>query len=95
MKNFFSKFVIILLILSMIVACGDSKVIDNVEYETYGLINRDEIRDPKIEYKIIVGNVVWGILLCETIVAPIYFFGFSIHEPVGKINKKGERKNVD
>ncbi len=95
MKKFFSKIIIILLILSLFIACGDSKVIDGVEYETYGLINRDEIRDPKIEYKIIVGNVVWGILLCETIVAPIYFFGFSIHEPVGKINKKGERKNVD
>lgn len=88
MKKFFSKIIIILLILSLFIACGDSKVIDGVEYETYGLINRDEIRNPNIKYKVIIGNVVWGIILCETIVVPVYFFGFSLHEPVEKIREK-------
>ena len=88
MKKFFSKLIIILLILLIIVACGNSKVIDSVEYETYGLINRDEIRNSNIKYEVIIGNVVWGIILCETIVAPVYFFGFSLHEPVGKISDK-------
>jgi hypothetical protein len=72
----------------MIIACGDSKVIDGVKYETYGFINKDEIKDPKIKYQVITGNVVWGIILCETIVAPVYFFGFSLHEPVEKIKEK-------
>ena len=88
MKKFFSKIIIIFLIHSLFIACGDSKVIDGVEYETYGLINRDEIRNPNIKYKVIIGNVVWGIILCETIVAPVYFFGFSLHEPVEKIKEK-------
>lgn len=85
MNKFFSKFLVIILILSMITACGDSKVIDGKQYETYGIINRDEVRNPKIEYQLITGNVVWGIILFETVVAPIYFFGFSIYEPIEKI----------
>jgi hypothetical protein len=80
-----NKFLIIILILSTITACGDSKVIDGKQYETYGLINRDEVRNPKIEYQLITGNVVWGIILFETVVAPVYFFGFSIYEPIEKI----------
>lgn len=85
MNKFFSKFLVIILILSMITACGDSKVIDGKQYETYGIINRDEVRNPKIKYQLITGNVVWGIILFETVVAPIYFFGFSIYEPIEKI----------
>lgn len=33
--------------------------------------------------KLVVGNLVWGIILMETIVMQIYFFGFSIFEPIG------------
>jgi hypothetical protein len=35
-----------------------------------------------VQYKTVVGNVIWGIILVETIIAPIYFFGFSLYEPV-------------
>lgn len=90
MKKFICNIMVIILILSMIIACGDSKVIDGVDYETYGFINKDEVKNPKIKYQVITGNVVWGILLCETIVAPVYFFGFSLHEPVGKISDYNE-----
>ena len=83
----------IFMILSMLSGCGSSKVIDGVEYETYGLINKDEIKDPKIKYKVIIGNVVWGTILCETIVAPVYFFGFSIYEPIEKISDNKGNKN--
>ena len=38
----------------------------------------------------IVGNVVWSVLLVETVIAPIYFLGFSLFEPVGP---KGEVEN--
>ena len=40
--------------------------------------------DTNIKYEVIWGNLVLGILLCETIVAPVYFFGFSLFEPVGE-----------
>ena len=64
--------------------CGETKRIDNVTYDTYGLFNKDDKRNPNVEYKIIVGNIVWSVLLCETIIAPIYFLGFSMYEPVCK-----------
>jgi hypothetical protein len=33
-------------------------------------------------YEIIPGNVVWSVILIETIIAPVYFVGFSMFEPV-------------
>lgn len=65
------------------VSCGDDMWIEGKKYETYGMINKDEIRDPKIEYRLIIGNVVWACILFQTAFAPVYFIGFSIYEPVG------------
>lgn len=70
--------------LGVVSGCGDTKVIDGVEYDTYGLLNEDTKKNPNIQYELIVGNLVWGILLVETLFAPVYFFGFSLFEPVGK-----------
>ena len=65
--------------------CGDTKVIGGVEYDTYGLISQvTDPPNPDIKYKPIWGNIVWGCILIETVIAPIYFFGFSMFEPVGK-----------
>jgi len=66
------------------VGCGNTMVVKNVEYDTYGLLNEDEKKNPEIEYRVIWGNVFWGIVLSETIIAPIYFFGYSLFEPVGE-----------
>lgn len=85
MMGKFMSVILIIAFLFTIVSCGDSKVINNKQYETYGLFNKMEVRKENIEYRLIVGNVIWGIILVETIVAPIYFFGFSIYEPVRSI----------
>jgi len=65
-------------------SCGDPKFIDGKEYETYGLLNSNTAKNDDIQYELITGNVVWGIILIETVIAPIYFFGFSIYEPICK-----------
>ena len=79
----------------LLTACGKSKVIDGREYETVGLINillNDDsylqVKDQRIQYEVIWGNVIWGAILCETVIAPIYFFGFSMFQPVGKRQKE-------
>ena len=77
---------LVLVLLSSLSACGDSKVIEGVQYDTYGLISESSTRNPGIRYALIVGNLVWGIILVETIIAPIYFFGYSLFEPIEKIN---------
>lgn len=74
------------LILSSIVslgACADEKVIDGVRYETYGMFN-DEKRNPNIQYEVSWGNVFWGWIGIGTLIMPLYFFGFSIKEPICK-----------
>lgn len=78
------KLILALLAATMMSACANEKDIDGKHYETYGLLNKDEVRDPNIKYRLVKGNVFWGIALSETIAAPIYFFGFSLYEPVGK-----------
>ncbi len=90
MKKIFTLVLAICLILPMS-GCGDTKVIKGVGYDTYGLINEDEKKNPDIQYEPVWGNIIWGILLVETVVAPIYFFGFSMFEPVGEKPKiKGQ-----
>jgi len=71
------------LVLSVLWGCADDFVVDGKKYETYGLFNKDEVCNPDVEYQVVWGNVIWGALLFETAIAPIYFFGFSIFEPVG------------
>lgn len=85
-KKFMCLFVAIAFLFAMS-GCGNTKVIDGIEYDTYGLLNSDKKKDPNIKYELIWGNVVWSVILIETVIAPIYFFGFSIFEPVGKKGK--------
>lgn len=68
------------LILMLSVACGDGRTINGEYHDTYGLFSQNE-KDPDVCYTTIAGNVVWAIILVETIVAPVYFIGFSLYEP--------------
>lgn len=70
-----------------VAACGEDKVINGKKYETCGLVTMvtdDDCKDPHIKYKPSWGNIIWGAILIETVVAPIYFFGFSMFNPVGQ-----------
>lgn len=70
-----------------VVGCGSSKVIDGKEYDTVGLLSSltDDGKQPGIKYEITWGNVFWGVVTFGSIIGPIYFFGFSCAEPVGKL----------
>lgn len=69
--------------LFLFTGCGDNMVIEGKKYTTYGLMNENDRKADNVEYEIVWGNVVWGIILFQTIIAPVYFFGFSMFEPVG------------
>jgi hypothetical protein len=82
------KLICIMLLVSVIMAgCSSDKVIEGKKYTTYGLINQDDKKDPTIKYEPSWGNIIWGCILCETIIGPIYFFGFDMFEPVEKKTK--------
>jgi len=88
MKRFIA-IVVGLMFVFVVTACGSNKVINGKEYKTVGLLSTliDDGKQPGIKYDIIWGNVVWGVLLFASVVAPIYFFGFSCAEPVGELPK--------
>ena len=60
-------------------SCADSKIIHGVQYDSIGAFDTPP---HCINYDVVAGNVVWSVLLAETIIMPIYFIGFSIQEPV-------------
>ena len=74
--------------------CGSPAVITTVdgkakEYPTYGWFNWNTSMSEKVCYDVSVGNVVWSIILIETVIAPVYFIGFSLFNPIGpKIDGK-------
>jgi len=70
----------------LLIGCGNSKIINGKKYGTYGLLNKESKMNPNIQYELIVGNVIWSAILCETIIMPIYFVGFDLYEPVGEKN---------
>ena len=79
-----ASIVCVLYIMTIAMSCADSKVIDGIKYDTYGLINKDDNKHPDIKYELVIGNIVWSCILVQTVIAPIYFLGFSIYEPVRK-----------
>lgn len=86
------KLIAVTLIAGLLSACADSRTIEGRTYGTYGLFNQSDMRNDKIQYRVSVGNVLLSILLFETIVAPVYFLGFSLYEPVGKLGPSAKEK---
>ena len=70
--------------------CAETEtfIIDNggnestIVAEPYGWMNQHKKID-NVEYQICVGNIVWDIILCETIIVPIILTGVALYEPIG------------
>jgi hypothetical protein len=73
-------------IVFLLASCADSKtlVVNGKEtvVEPYGWANQAANKVDGVVYQISVGNIVWSVLLCETIVAPIVLTGYQLFEPV-------------
>lgn len=69
----------------LLAACGaENKTIGGVEYGTYGVVNERDMKNPNIQYEVSGWSVVWSIVLCETVIAPIYFVGWNLYQPLSK-----------
>jgi hypothetical protein len=84
-------FVALMMVCVSLVSCGQSKTIGGIEYKPIGVASKIVPKNlttysDSIRYEVCVGNVMWGVVLCETVIAPIYFFGFSMFNPVGLVN---------
>lgn len=78
-----------ILIATMLSACGTPIDYAGKHYPTVGVVNQADQKSEKMCYEVSVGNVIWSIILIETIVAPIYFVGWSLWNPVGPKGPNG------
>lgn len=83
MKKLMSMILVVSIALSLS-GCGEPKVIEGKEVPTYGLFNEQTKKHEDIKYEISMGNVVWSIILVETVIAPVYFIGYSLYNPIEK-----------
>ncbi|MBI2633669.1 MAG: hypothetical protein HYW78_04815 [Parcubacteria group bacterium] len=83
MRKIITLVLIVALVSSFTIGCAESKVINGVEYQPYGLLDEKDVKDLKIQYKVSFGDIFWGVVGFETIFLPIYCFGFNLYEPIG------------
>lgn len=84
------KIIALVAAVAMLSACGRPIDHNGKTYPTHGLFNEDTAKSKDMCYEVSVGNVVWSVILIETIIMPIYFIGWSLFNPVGPKNEKGE-----
>lgn len=83
-----NKSIMLIVALGVLLAsCGKPQYLgepnkSRVLYPTYGLFNEGTSKSKNVCYEISVGNVIWSIVLVETVVFPVYFVGWSIYNPV-------------
>ena len=86
----------ILIAISLVLSgCGQSLTTSTKTYPTYGFFNKSTDKSKDVCYKISVGNVVWSIILVETIIAPIYFIGFDLFNPVRMKKNANDDCSID
>ena len=87
----FKKLVSVLMcffLLTALMGCGQGLTTRNgngkvQKYEQIGLFELNEWQDDKnIRYEVVWGNVVWSVILIETIFVPLILLGWYLYEPV-------------
>ena len=81
------KILLILTLCFIICSCADDKTFTDQNgktfvAESYGWADYNTKKIEGVEYNVSVGNVIWSIILFETIIAPVYLTGYSLYEPV-------------
>ena len=76
----------------LLTSCADNKTFkkaDGTEFiaQPYGWMTKEKAVDG-VNYELCTGNIVWSVILSETIVAPILFTGLELWEPVSYTEPK-------
>jgi predicted small secreted protein len=67
----------------LLAGCNNTKTINGVTYDVYGLANMDDKKNPNIEYEISTGSVITAVIFSETVIIPLYIVGVDLWQPVG------------
>jgi len=60
--------------------CAEDRTICGTKYQAYGLFNPEK-KNPKVDYEVSIGSIVVGAIFIESIIVPIYVFGWDLFEP--------------
>lgn len=91
------KVILAVMALALLCGCADNKTFrksDGTEFvaKPYGWITpQDKVEG--VEYELCAGNIVWSIVLGETVIAPILFTGFALYEPVMYVEPEKREKS--
>lgn len=94
-----ARVLFLLFILAMgmfaMVSCADSKTFkdkNGKEFtaEPYGWANSDARKLDTVVYEANIGNVIWSVILVETVAVPVWLTGWQIMEPV-RLKQPGEK----
>ena len=83
MKKFISLLLCVSLLACTLSGCANDLNINGKVTTPYGLFNQDE-KDPCVQYKVSVGNVILAIIFCETFAVPFIIVGWFLYEPICK-----------
>lgn len=62
--------------------CAKSRVFEGVEYKPYGVVNEQAVKNEKVCYVVSAGSVIVGVIFVESVIAPMYVFGWDLMEPI-------------
>lgn len=86
------KLIILLFTVMLFASCAETEMfqvkneqtgqVSIIKAKPYGWANASTVKIPGVTYQVCAGNVVWSILLFETVFAPVFLTGWSFYEPV-------------
>ena len=95
------KLVLVLVLFTTLVVttvgCAKCKVITiedkdgspiTATFKPYGLFNPSD-KNPNVEYKVSVGNIIRSALTIEFLVIPVILIGWHLYEPIGPKTQDG------
>lgn len=80
------KLLLITIVTAFLIGCGDSKEIDGINVQTYGMYNEKHLRCENVKYSLVGQNVFWSIVSAYTVVGPLAIGAFELWEPEGKVD---------
>lgn len=81
------KIQLIIMAVVLLTSCAEKKEIKGITYQPYGLLNEQSIKVDSVCYQMNIGSAAWGALLIETVIVPIYAFGYDLYEPISLKHK--------
>lgn len=79
--------IMLLCIMFLSISCSTTMIANGKFYDKYGLVNKEEVKQPEMQYEVIPAHAVLSVLgvvaFPAGLLATAYFLGWDLWEPVG------------